>query len=893
MPRNITVTFSDGSKHVYNNAPDDITPDAVSARAAKDFGKEVASLDGGRPSQPAPRQARPKLSPRPATPNVQELARQRVKAGQQGGIGGWLMENVPGAKLAADVTAAAQSGLSRATFGLPERIAAGVNYLSGTGQGKSYSEQLAIEREVSNQQMGRSATGNVIGQLLGAIGGGGLASGAVRAGAARAAASSAPRIAKAGNVLQGLSTVRQGQTARNAGKILAGGAVGGAAQALGEGSDVTTGAVAGAAGAGILAGGAKGVSKLARNITRPYSRNTDKAMREIVKEAPAAIEARAAELTRRTGAPVPAVAALNDRDFRSVTENVLKRSPEAQEIGKRESGEYVRSFMDRMLGHVNRAGRTGDAQITSIGELAQLRRDTADDLMAPIANRTMDLSTIPLDDLERAMTRQIGGRIQGLAPRINEALRDLTPDDLNGLGLDASDIANARRLMSQYGFANPVQVTVREMDSLRRSLDAASKSSMASNPANAMAFRNAARAVRAHVQDNVPEYGQVVDTFAAQSRMLEGFEAAAAGKRVTDIADDTLRNNLRTQEGRIGMKAGELFRLREAATNRPTNAISLARDLGAEGRLTRPASMDPGAAQPGTVTENLGDRAAAELADSAQAETQVLGRVLDTERLNALTKSEEGSLDAETLVSAAFLGPALAETKARLLSRLYRALRPKGVSERVANTIAERLYSQDPAQTAEAFRALRRAGLDDTIVNGLVRGAVPVGMLASPSPSDPSMSVLPEAGADVPSVAADLGEEDGAPAAEADLAVQNADGSIGPDLEGLGAEDPAMDPEADPAAEMPYGQSVVAELFPDAVITDANRDPNSDLGRKNPGSYHVATENAVDVRPIPGMTFEEFVQTIEDAGHTIVEAIDEVKNPSGHATGPHWHVVIA
>ena len=48
MPRNITVTFADGSTHVYQNAPDNVTPDQVSQRAQKDFGKPVKALDGGR-----------------------------------------------------------------------------------------------------------------------------------------------------------------------------------------------------------------------------------------------------------------------------------------------------------------------------------------------------------------------------------------------------------------------------------------------------------------------------------------------------------------------------------------------------------------------------------------------------------------------------------------------------------------------------------------------------------------------------------------------------------------------------------------------------------------------------------------------------------------------------
>ena len=53
MPRRITVTFEDGSTHVYEGAPDDITPEEVTARAEQDFGLVVSSLDGGRGQSPA------------------------------------------------------------------------------------------------------------------------------------------------------------------------------------------------------------------------------------------------------------------------------------------------------------------------------------------------------------------------------------------------------------------------------------------------------------------------------------------------------------------------------------------------------------------------------------------------------------------------------------------------------------------------------------------------------------------------------------------------------------------------------------------------------------------------------------------------------------------------
>jgi len=62
MARNITITFSDGTSHVYQNAPDNLTPDMVQQRAQQDFGKTVVSMDGGKQASsgiPAPRVEQP------------------------------------------------------------------------------------------------------------------------------------------------------------------------------------------------------------------------------------------------------------------------------------------------------------------------------------------------------------------------------------------------------------------------------------------------------------------------------------------------------------------------------------------------------------------------------------------------------------------------------------------------------------------------------------------------------------------------------------------------------------------------------------------------------------------------------------------------------------------
>lgn len=931
MPRNITVTFADGSTHVYRGAPDNVTPEQVSQRAAKEFGKPVKSLDGGRggrgaaPAKPAPARPGQPAKPAPARPApryketpaqaalvvqnarnglIQRLRREgrspqeqkralarfdadpRIQSIRQYAGMPKITTRQEEIKAAGRRAAkgggfgtALKAGITRGLFGLPERAAAGYLYYTGQSGDLNYDETLMAQRAKTDAELERSTAGNVLGQLVGGFAGGGVAGNIIKRGGARLATSRAPVMSRAGNVLEGAVTFKKGQRVRNAGKLVTGGAVGGAAQAAGEGSDVREGALYGAGGSLALGGAFKAAGlgkKLVRQATRPFSGSTRKAMREVVSENPEAVAARHAALSEQVGENVPVVAALNDGDFRSVAKQVVKRSPEAEAVAKGHVGKYLRSFMDRMLGHVNKAGRTGDAQITSIGELAQLRRNTADDLMHPIRDRTMDITQLPLDDLERQVTREIGGRIKGLAPRMKEAFDDLDPGELDKMGLDASDLNAARKLMSDWGFGKPVQVTVKEMDSLRRALEAAGKSSQTSNPANAMAYRNAAKTVREFVEKEVPEYGQMVDTYAAQSRMMEGFEVAASGKRVSDIADDLLRGNLQTPEGRVGMKAGELFRQREAVTARPTSAIAAARNYASEGNLTRPASLEPGAAQPGTITENLGDAAAAGLARASQGETQVLGRMLDTDKVHAMARSEDGALSPEEIAYGAFLGNALASVKARFLASLLAKL-PHGFNPKVAENMADMLFSSDPAASAKALAALQKMGLDERIVGTLMqdaRGAIATGAFMG-GEGGPETG---EATGEAPSVEGDLAPADGV--------------SVADDLEGLDMGDQEATAEM-PADGFEDAGQVVEFLFPGIEITQVERDPNSDLGRANPDSYHNFGTNAVDVRPIPGMTFEEYVQTIQDAGFELIEARDEVNNPSGHATGPHWHVVFA
>lgn len=102
----------------------------------------------------------------------------------------------------------------------------------------------------------------------------------------------------------------------------------------------------------------------------------------------------------------------------------------------------------------------------------------------------------------------------------------------------------------------------------------------------------------------------------------------------------------------------------------------------------------------------------------------------------------------------------------------------------------------------------------------------------------------------------------------------------------LGAADVAM---GSPMVEAPKDvPGLVKSLFPGAHITDSGIRTGA-LAAANPKSYHNRGQG-MDIRAIPGVTFDEFVTGLKAAGVPVVEAIDEYKNPSKHATGGHWHV---
>lgn len=91
------------------------------------------------------------------------------------------------------------------------------------------------------------------------------------------------------------------------------------------------------------------------------------------------------------------------------------------------------------------------------------------------------------------------------------------------------------------------------------------------------------------------------------------------------------------------------------------------------------------------------------------------------------------------------------------------------------------------------------------------------------------------------------------------------------------------------------GVSVMKQLFPTATVTSGYRPAGTKLagGKTHDKSWHTQSHAAVDIAPIPGMSFGQVKAQLEAAGYVVhPDSRDEVANPSQWSTGPHWHFVI-
>lgn len=763
--------------------------------------------------------------------------------------------------------AASTNAFGRALFGLPERVLAAIAPPEGT---RNYDESLKVTRKVNDLQRKRSLTGNVVGTVGGAVAGGIGAGGLVRL-AGRGVAV-LPGGQATGNFIQNLTRLETGRRGANAAKIVTAGAAGGGAQAAGEGTDVATGTAFGAVAAPLVVGGFKGAEWATRPVRDFLRASSAKNIlgRQISMTAEELQDA-ATAFRRRTGREPTVFEILPSADRKAVTDMVRKMPAASRENVAENVRARVASMPDEL------AGRTRELTAAQQRFIAQnIARDLAASRGAPGAPTADEIALAQratrdpteMEQVRRTVNQNIMGPFDN--QRAYESVNDLIPTiPVNaGNGRITTEIADEQMAATIRGAAGSlrlrdeirVQDVTRLLSRLRGTADRGGvEGDAAQNAIN-------------HIEDIMArDHPGVADAMArmnaahaSRSRMLEAVPEGRATRLREDVPVTTgraargVRQSYDTPEGAAGRAVGQRAELLTDFAGTPGQAAARAGQI---------------ADSPGTqeaIRRNLGADVGDDITQAASAQAESLRRL---SALRQPVKGDEADMDfGDLAMTMSLLSPtSLVRTKSQAVGTLLRLI--NGIPEGRANQIVEALFSRNPGAMAQATRLLTSAGdnarraLRDIVASvaiGAQSGAAVAGIDAERSaPGTETASI------DDPAPVADAPINSDAPWESAPIAEEG---------DGQG---------------MPYGRAALLSVYPDAVVTDDERDPDSGLGRANPGSNHVMTDGAVDVRPIPGMTFDEFIAGLEAEGLEIIEAIDEVNNPSGHATGPHWHVVFA
>ncbi|MBA4164342.1 MAG: hypothetical protein C0510_06880 [Erythrobacter sp.] len=800
------------------------------------------------------------------------------RAASDGGINGGLGAAIP-------------AGIRRGLFGIPERLAAAGLYYTGNSGNLDYDETLRGVRAKTDAELEQSGAGNFIGQLLGGFAGGGAAQSALVSGGGKLAASAAPLAQRAGTAVQSLFRLEKGRNVANAGKLAATGAGFGGAQAAGEGSDIATGAAIGAGGSVALGAAFKGAKFLggkagdilrltgADEIFRKYTSTTREAMQQRL------------DAFRAATGKEPTVYELLDLDDRQKLQTVFDRLDRGQQARGAEMARARVESIPREVGDVVRGATRGQRK-RNIGNLAsalpESRGAPRTDLRPEEARLAVGAADNPtrLAQLRREEARNIMGPYD--ERKAVDDFSELIPTTLKpgkkpGEVVEVpSDPEMAAVLRAAAGSAKirpeGEGLTIRELTGMITELKGdLTRGSVIERGVAQRAIDHLESVIASRHPDVAPALARMNEAWAARSRQIEGMLST---KPQTDVNPANPRrlqqseNIYETPEGGVGRAAGQRTELLDdlGAANAP--ALGTVRQL---------AESDTAARQ---IAGNIGVPATRQITDAARAQSESARRLVTAVRDPKfdVTEIESGDL----AILAAGLNPgSMTYTKARALTILLQRF-GNSIPESRSRTIIDMLFSRDPAMTQRALNALRAQGETGREMLGLVINTLANTLgdgVAEGQAGDESLLL------DTETPAPDAEPDYSQMSDEELMAALDEEQAAEPDYSQMSDEDllAALEEEK---SQGPYGRRVIEGLFPEAVVTDDVRDGGSALGRKNPRSYHVNTDGAVDVRPIPGMTFDEFVATLKTEGHNVVEAIDETKNPSKHATGPHWHIVI-
>jgi hypothetical protein len=626
-------------------------------------------------------------------------------------------------------TSAAPSGLmSWLPFEAGTRLAAGLDYLTG-GQGKSYQDQLAIERATEALERQRSGTGNFIGSLVGALGGGAGLSKGVEAGAT--ALSKAPGIAgKVGQLAQRATTLQRGQKAANAAKLaLGGGTYAGTEAALDQKSptDIARSAAVGAAAAPLAVGGLKTLGWLGRTAGDVlHLKSAGSILRSVTDATQEEIQKAADAFRKATGAEPTLYELLPKADRERVASTILGASGNVQDTAAQAVRNRVANIRPEMQQTVQNTVAPARARV-----LTQMRQDLANSRnvapadLTPEENALTQRATeapIALENLRNTKNQNIMQPVkdQVVVPDV-ESLYPTSPQrtsqgdivethhdpEANAAIRNAAGSLKLRRSPDEdavQGLSTPISdtgvpggLTGDDVASIVRRLTVAANKEGPD--------RGAAQRALAHVtgviSDNNPAVAQAIETMrgshASTSRMMEGLAEGGRGRLQENIPVSSrsqaqeVQNAYESPEGTAGRTLGQANLTERSFAGTPEEGVRAVQDLAGSSATREP------------IVRNIGAPEAEAITNAAQAQAQSVR--------NLASSSSNLSKQAETAPSVGDIGAALLALSpgSMVHTRLFALTRLKqltNVSDKKANYLIDRILSQDPAKTQQGLNML-------------------------------------------------------------------------------------------------------------------------------------------------------------------------------------------
>lgn len=566
-------------------------------------------------------------------------------------------------------------------FGLGDIAAAGGQFVANQvfeGGDISFGDALEIQREYRRALEEKFPVTATVGEVAGALAGGGLVASGLRRGAAKLGTG-------AGQRLTNLTTLQKGQRVANVAKVAAGGAAGGAiTEGITEG-EATEGALLGAAGGafglGLVRAGQVSVKTVREMLDDPRA----KGLRVLAKqlgESAEEIGMRFQQFQEVLGRP-PSTAEIANPQAVAELRRLISEAQggaavareQAETIGRRRAAEFGEDV-------------AGGRVVTTPARQRQTRDVIAREAFQDVEDVPITFSAEQVDDLI-----------------LDRTLRDALPRTLRRRLDDA---------LNEVAEGQPLTLTGLDVNDLRLALRDRARGATGAD----RVFGELADEVEDIARSQSDEFGRAIDEFARRSRRAEGVTAGqrVAGARTGEFVEEARQAvDPDIAAGlRVGARAGLSDKARESIGQSVTLARKLSENSGLVQRLR--------AVMPAREVDRL----------------QEVGRIqsralenIETVAPSVIAQADKGIRQAvNDTVSAAVAaqGGTGGAFRVAVTERILRRLTPR-LSDKVSQNLARDLFN--PNRTTNVLAALRRAEVPEEEILDLFAGSIAAGSQAA------------------------------------------------------------------------------------------------------------------------------------------------------------------